>query len=121
MGKKLYRSTKNSMIAGVCGGLGEYFNVDPTIVRLLTILLIFADGVGVILYIIAWIIVPRTEAVEAEMAGEKAPDSKKYLPGLILIAVGFLFLFHNFIPWFHFRLIWPIALIIVGIFLLLKS
>ncbi len=44
MDKKLYRSTKNSMIAGVCGGLGEYFNIDPTIVRLLAVLLILLKG-----------------------------------------------------------------------------
>jgi len=123
MQKKLYRSTKSSMIGGVCGGLGEYFNIDPTIVRLLAILLVFAEGIGLLLYIIAWIIVPRGEAAEAEVVGEgeKESDSKKYLPGLILIGVGLLFLINSFIPWFHFHLIWPLILIIVGIFLLLKA
>jgi len=121
MEKKLYRSTKNSMIAGVCGGLGEYFNIDPTIVRLLAILLIFAQGIGILLYIIAWIIVPRAEAVEGKVVSEKEAESKKYLPGLILIGAGLLFLINNFVPWFHFHFIWPIILIIVGIFLLLKA
>ncbi len=58
-GKKLYRSEENRMIAGVCGGLGEYFDVDPTLVRLITILLIFGVGCGLLLYILAWIIIPN--------------------------------------------------------------
>lgn len=56
--KKLYRSRKDSKIAGVCGGIAEYFNVDPTIIRLLAILTIFFGGGGIIAYIIAWIIIP---------------------------------------------------------------
>ena len=45
MEKKLYRSRTNSIIAGICGGLGEYLNVDPTILRVVAVLLVFADGV----------------------------------------------------------------------------
>jgi phage shock protein C len=56
--KKLYRSRKDSKIAGVCGGIAEYFNVDPTIIRLLAILTIFFGGGGIIAYIIAWIVIP---------------------------------------------------------------
>jgi len=47
------------MIAGVCGGIGEYFEVDPTLIRLLWILFIFAGGAGVLAYIVAWIVVPE--------------------------------------------------------------
>lgn len=57
--KHLYRSSKNKIIAGVCGGLGEYFGVDPVIIRLLWVLLTLMGGSGIILYIIFWIIVPR--------------------------------------------------------------
>ena len=57
--RKLYRSKKNRVIAGVCGGIGEYFNIDPTIIRLLWILFIFMGGSGILAYIIAWIIIPR--------------------------------------------------------------
>jgi len=57
--KKLYRSKTNRIIAGVCGGLGEYFNVDPTIVRLIWILFSLALGAGIITYIIAWLIIPE--------------------------------------------------------------
>jgi len=57
--KRLYRSGKERVLGGVCGGVGEYFNIDPTIVRLLWILLIFAFGAGILFYLIAWLIVPR--------------------------------------------------------------
>ncbi|MBA3239539.1 MAG: PspC domain-containing protein [Parachlamydiaceae bacterium] len=58
MYKKLYRSRKNYVIAGVCGGLAEYFNIDPIIMRLFTGLTILLGG-GIIIYIIAWILIPE--------------------------------------------------------------
>jgi len=62
MSKRLYRSNKDRMLGGVCGGLGEYFDVDPTIVRLIAV--VFAlTGAGVLAYIIAWIIIPEQPTV----------------------------------------------------------
>jgi phage shock protein C len=58
--KKLYRSTTDRKIAGVCGGLGEYFDIDPVIVRVIFAVLLFA-GLGVVAYLIIWIIVPKKE------------------------------------------------------------
>ncbi len=64
MAKKLYRSNDDRKIAGVCGGLGDYFDIDPTIVRLIWISLVLALGSGILAYILAWIIVPsRPERV----------------------------------------------------------
>jgi phage shock protein C len=56
--KKLYRSMKNKMLGGVSAGLGEYFDIDPTIVRLGFIALALLGGPGIIIYIIMWLIVP---------------------------------------------------------------
>ena len=58
---KLYRSKKNRIIAGVCGGIGEYFKIDPTLVRLLWLFIsMVSAGVGgLVAYIIAWIIIPE--------------------------------------------------------------
>ena len=58
MEKRLYRSDENKVICGVCGGLGEYFNIDPTIDRLLWAILVFS-GPGIFAYIVAAIIMPR--------------------------------------------------------------
>ena len=59
--KRLYRATeKDSMIAGVCAGIADYFNVDPTLVRLAWVVFTaLSIGVGVLAYLIAWIVVPR--------------------------------------------------------------
>lgn len=56
--KRLYRSRKERMICGVCGGVAEYFHIDPTIVRLLFLLFVFGAGSGILAYIIAAIIIP---------------------------------------------------------------
>lgn len=56
--KKLYRSRTNRMIAGVCGGLAEHFNIDPTWVRLIFVLLFFLGGSALLIYLIMWLIVP---------------------------------------------------------------
>ena len=57
--KKLYRSRSKRMICGVCGGVGEYLNIDPTVIRLLGVVLSFVGFAGVIAYIIAAIIIPE--------------------------------------------------------------
>ncbi|MBN1695435.1 PspC domain-containing protein [candidate division WOR-3 bacterium] len=56
--KKLYRSKKYRAIAGVCGGLGEYFDIDPIIFRMIFIALLVNGGAGIIIYILMWIFVP---------------------------------------------------------------
>lgn len=57
--KRLYRSKKDRKISGVCGGLGEYFNVDPTIIRIIFVVLALPGGLpGIIPYVILWVVVP---------------------------------------------------------------
>ena len=58
MAKRLQRSRTEKMMAGVCGGLGEYFDVDPTIIRLLWVVVTFMGGAGVLAYLILWVVVP---------------------------------------------------------------
>ncbi len=57
--KRLYRSGKEKILGGVCGGIAEYLNVDPVLIRLLWVGLVLVGGTGVLLYLIAWIIIPR--------------------------------------------------------------
>ena len=58
--KRLHRNKKDGKIAGICAGIGDYFDIDPVIVRLLFLLALFLGG-GLIVYIIAWIIIPVKE------------------------------------------------------------
>lgn len=66
MDKKLYRSTTDKKIAGVCGGLAEYFAVDVTIIRLITVLTVVFTGFfpGVVAYVILWVVVPEKTVEE---------------------------------------------------------
>ncbi len=62
MAKKLYRSTTDRWIGGVCGGIAEYFNIDVTIVRLIAVALLLPGGLpGIIPYVIMWIVVPTNK------------------------------------------------------------
>lgn len=60
--KRLYRSKKNKIIAGICGGIGEYFGIDPVIVRLVWVIFsLVSFGLGFFAYLIAWMIIPRSK------------------------------------------------------------
>jgi phage shock protein C len=76
--KRLYRSRDERMISGVCGGIGKYFNVDPTLIRLLFVLFALAGGPGLIAYIILAIIVPEepagSEALSTATAEPEEPQ-----------------------------------------------
>ncbi|MDD3125191.1 MAG: PspC domain-containing protein, partial [Candidatus Kapabacteria bacterium] len=63
MERTLYRSTSKKLIAGVAGGIAEYFAIDPVLVRALFIALLFGSGVSVIIYLVLWLIVPKQPAI----------------------------------------------------------
>lgn len=63
MNQKLYKSNTNKMICGVCGGLGEFFGIDPTIIRLIWAILALLGGTGIVAYLIAAVIIPNSEIV----------------------------------------------------------
>lgn len=64
--RKLYRSRKERMIAGICGGLGEHFGIDPTWVRLLFILFFFLGGCALLVYLIMWVVVPLEPPITSQ-------------------------------------------------------
>lgn len=57
--KKLYRSNTDKKLAGVCGGLGEYFQIDPVIIRLIFVLIAFGGGAGLLIYLIMALVIPN--------------------------------------------------------------
>jgi phage shock protein C len=70
MTNRLYRSRTNQMIAGVCGGLGEYLKIDATFIRIFSALLVLGSGVGVFLYVILWILIPYPPEEGSPVGGE---------------------------------------------------
>jgi phage shock protein C len=157
MEKHLYRSRDGRMIAGVCGGLAEYFGLDPTVIRIAAVLLACLDGVGVIAYVVLWMVVPEeggtpvyqtwttgpaTEPKAAGPADTAVPDapvapvpaSTAPIPaapagprragltaGLVLIAIGVLFMVSRFVPGIDILRLWPLLLIVIGVSMILRS
>lgn len=127
--RKLYRSKKDRIIGGVCGGLAKYFNIDPWIVRLIFIGLAFADGLAIIAYIILLIVVPEDSGDEQEVISPITPSAqtwlsdKKNLAATALIVIGAGLLLKQFLPWHWLtaRFAWAVAIIIIGIFLFIKK
>lgn len=138
MEKRLERSETNKVIAGVCGGIGEYFDVDPVFVRILAVISFLASGFGIIAYIVAWIIMPKSDEVSMNQTQSTDPNGQaqqqsrqetkpreysswnRYLPGLILVGIGLILLIRENWYWFDFDELWPVLLVIVGLLLIFR-
>ncbi len=139
MKKKLYRSSRGKILAGVCTGLGEYFGIDPVLIRAIFIITLFSGGLGVMLYIVLWVIMPKEETIlsaasEAESSepsdnGDGVFSEKHFsekhkgtvVTGLALVGLGSLFLIHEFFPMFSFKYMLPIILIAIGVILVFNA
>jgi phage shock protein PspC (stress-responsive transcriptional regulator) len=136
MKKRLYRSHTEKMIGGVCGGLAEYFDIDPVFIRILFVVAVFAGGSGFLAYVLCWIIVPQqpygTPVSPTTSAPQEGQAQPAHIPeptnhkgsmtaGIVLIIIGGLFLLDNFLPHFHFRDFWPILMILLGIAILSRT
>lgn len=75
--KKIYKSTRDKKLAGVCGGLGEYFNIDPTIIRIIWAALFFAYGTGILAYIIAAVALSDAPASYYDELDAKAKETNE--------------------------------------------
>lgn len=138
MDKRLYRSRENRVISGVCGGIAEYFDLDPTLVRLLWVLVTFFVGVGIIGYIICIFVIPerpsshtdkvqpcREEEDTGGRSGNKAPsrERNRIFAGIILILLGVLLLADRLklLYWLDLDRLWPVLLIIGGLYIIYRG
>lgn len=114
--KKLYRSRKDYLVAGVCGGLAKYFGIDPLLVRLAFVFLTLWGGSGILIYIVLWLLVPQEGGKEMIDEGViekiKKPEGKRLL-GIILLGVGGVALLGQ-------EMVWPIVLIGLGLLVIFK-
>ena len=148
MNRRLYRSVVDRRIGGVAAGTATYFDIDPSIARVLWLLLaFFSGGVFFVVYLVMWAVVPEepyptaagastaappsgTAADEAAAAPGGAPGSwppvanaaggpgGRVILGAILIVIGAWFLAAEFLPWLNWDLVWPIGLVVIGILVL---
>jgi phage shock protein PspC (stress-responsive transcriptional regulator) len=140
MNRRLYRSHTESVLGGVAGGVAEYLDVDPAIVRVVWALLaLITGGIFFILYIVMWIVVPYgPDAGEAPAGDPAAADGSasptwnaqpqrrprnrsaggSWVFGLILVVVGLYFLGKEYLPDLDLDRLWPLGLVLVGVVLL---
>jgi phage shock protein C len=145
---KLYRSRQEKIIAGVGGGLAKYFNTDPTLVRIGILVLAFLNGLGGLLYIALWVLVPedpnevivvkeqpdRFKDVAANFEGKvqevahnlrkrgEGFSHRRNVFGLVLVLIGLAILSGHSYGWlFHSEMFWPIVLILLGLFIVLRG
>lgn len=128
--QQLMRSESDKMIAGVCGGLASYLNIDPTLVRLAFVVLLFASGVGLAIYLILWVVMPSdARSLEASIIidGEQPTEDPKALKvhnnqgatvGVALVLLGGFFLLSQ-IGWLS-SAIWPLVLVGAGIWFIVR-
>ena len=143
MANKLYRSSSDSMLGGVCGGLGKHFDIDANLIRLIFVVLAVIPAFGIPIYLVLWLIVPEEgegskqpladrvrdgtdEIVDrAKRFGEEVRSTAKssnpaatFVIGLLLIVFGAVFLLRNlgitWLSWIAFGTLWPALLILVG-------
>jgi phage shock protein C len=145
--RSLTRDKTRSVLGGVAAGLGSYLDVDPVLVRLGFVLLALVHGIGVLFYLLCWLVLPVAAVAGASpsgapglealrdagerLAGEvraAAPDlaSAQLAVGAVLVLVGAVMLGHN-LDWFHwpwwmrFETLWPLLLVALGVGLIAKS
>ncbi len=147
--KKLYRSSTDKVIAGVCGGLAKYLEVDSTLIRVVFVLLCLMGGSGVFLYLVLIVVIPldngnyerfdlnQTAKDASETIKTAAEDIKKHIHerrtdrhswrlfiGLIILFVGVISLSKVILPNYiilpPFQIFWPIVVIVLGLLIILR-
>ena len=136
MQKRLYRSRSDRKIAGVCGGIAEYFELDSTLVRIFAVLLAVFNGIGIIGYLVCWLVMPNPPAQQewsqedggadpqhTPVHGTSAPTSvrrKSVGVGIVLITLGLVLFLQRYLPWYKVDVL-PTLLIIGGALLLYRG
>ncbi len=132
--RKLYKSNKDKVFDGVCGGIGEYFKIDPVIIRLLWVVLVIFGGTGVLAYLVAMVIVPKDpEFVTVEGKTNVKVELQTYSKGfwgILLIILGLLLLLRLIGPvgglfagtaMIMSSMLWPLVVIGLGLYLFLNQ
>lgn len=146
MENRLYRSKTDVILGGVCAGLGKYLGIDSTLVRLFFVLISLAGGVGVLAYIIMWIVVPEEQTVDtgtsgvftSEGLGNRAnsmrnefvdavrkpnPKAVRIIGLGLVIYGGYLILRQLHLPWLSWlnsQMVWAGLLVLAGVVLILR-
>lgn len=138
----LYRSETNRVFGGVCGGLGEVFNIDPTLVRVLFALAALFGGSGILFYLVLWVVIPARSKIGntsdenikenidemkdrvhtfSKDFGHKGDPQKR--TGVFLLILGVIFLLSNYgyLHWVQIGRLWPLFIIAIGFLIISRQ
>ena len=134
--RRVYRAGKDYVIGGVCAGFADYFAIDVTLLRILWLALTLINGIGGIAYIVCLILIPKNPDHEKLPPEERtrAGNTGLYI-GAGIVILGLMLTLNNVFrffwwdfdwwifqfPWFHWRIVWPILLILLGVWFILRS
>lgn len=146
MREGISRSRQNKIFGGVAAGLGEYLTIDPIVVRVLFVVSVLFSGIGILLYLIMWIVIPEDKFVFENVSNDSSQNNEskstdtntsseninftfhqekkkngKVIFGIILIIVGMFFLGVEIFSFLNFDDLFPVIIIGLGILLLWKS
>lgn len=118
--RRLRRSGSDRVLGGVCGGLGRYLNVDPVLLRIAAVALALSGGVGVLAYLIAWIVIPE-QAGPDEQPPRADRNQVAFVVGTVLVGIGVLLLAQRILPWLGAPILWPVVVVAIGVVVLLSA
>lgn len=118
--ERFFRNRQKRMIAGVCSGLSDYFNIDVVLVRIVFILALFTGGLGLIAYILLWIVADYGVVVRREVISGTPRNSRNVL-AYILISLGVLFLLDYIVPDIDSQIYFALILLGLGTALLYNN
>lgn len=120
--RRLRRSKDDRVLAGVCGGLGQYLGIDPVLLRIAFVVLTVGGGSGVLLYLVGWIAIPEAETGERiGPARGRDRTTGALVVGGALIVVGVTLLLRRVLPWFDDRVVWPLVVIGIGALIAMRA
>jgi phage shock protein C len=120
--RRVRRSRRDRVLGGVCGGLGRYLNVDPVLLRIAAVALALSGGVGVLAYLIAWIVIPEQTGPDEQPLPPRADRNQIALVlGTVLVGIGVLLLAQRILPWLGAPILWPVVVVGIGVVVLLSA
>lgn len=139
MAKQLYRSKHNRLVSGVCGGIAEYLDMDPTLIRLVWVIITMMGGIGFIAYLVSVVIIPENPYGSHVHGVEKTPENdvtateyhahrpegisrkNRILAGVFFIGLGIIFFMEQYFYWMDFEKLWPLLLIVLGVYIIYRG
>lgn len=116
--RRLYRSSRERVIAGVCGGLGEYFALDPVWFRIGFVVLALGGGSGILIYLLMWLVISPAPEGHAPSSAGRGSVTGAAVVGVVFVIVGTIALVNTISPWIG-QYVWPIVFLLGGMALVL--